>query len=248
MCTGNVLSKISCRDLDRWFFVFALVFTLLYVEFVFFSYSCMDPIEGLAIYLNPRGNKVENAVGRLAITDEAHLLLKHIKGQGKFNLKICDSNGKIILVRKGRFNGTGFAEIRFQLSLEKFRVNEEYLAVLEVFSEPLPMILKCGKVTNETMVFAKLTDESGPITGRKIIFEYKCYALNEAFKHLGEAVTDQNGKAEIPLKINETRLIVVKAEFPGDELYEPSATSEIFTNKMEVDFYVNYLSGKLRSE
>ncbi len=267
MCSSDVLSKISRRDLKRWFFVSALVFTLLYVEFVFFSYSCMGPIEGLAIYLNPKGNEVENAVGRLTITDEAHLL---IKGQGKFNLKIYDSNGKIVLVRKGRFNGTGFAEIRFQLSPEKFRVDEEYLAVLEVFSEPLPMILKCGKVkirftvrrdvtrlgigfyknpvTNETIVFAKLTDETGPITGRKIIFEYKCYASNEVFRHLGEAVTDQNGKAEIPLKVNETELIVVKAEFPGDELYEPSATSEIYTNKIDVDLYASYLSGKLGSE
>lgn len=143
MCSSDVLSKISRRDLKRWFFVSALVFTLLYVEFVFFSYSCMGSIEGLAVYLNPKGNEVENAVGRLTITDEAHLL---IKGKGKFDLTIYDSNGKIILERKGRFNSTGFAEIRFQLSPEKFRVNEEYLAVLEVLSEPLPMILKCGKV------------------------------------------------------------------------------------------------------
>jgi len=98
------------------------------------------------------------------------------------------------------------------------------------------------------MVFAKLTDESGPITGRKIIFGYKCYASNEAFKYLGEAVTDQNGRAEVPLKVKETRLIVVKAEFLGDELYEPSATSEIFTNKIDVDLYASYSSGKLRLE
>lgn len=36
MCSSNVLSKIFRRDLKRWFFVSALVFALLYVEFVFF--------------------------------------------------------------------------------------------------------------------------------------------------------------------------------------------------------------------
>jgi hypothetical protein len=255
------------KDLKKYFFVFSLMFSLLYVEFVFFVNSASTgPLEGLAVYLNPEGNEIENAVGRLAITDEAHLL---VKGEGKFELKIYDSEGRLVLTRRGRFNNTGFADISFQLSPEKFKVNKEYVVVLEAFNEPLPLILKCGKtkirfkvkrditklgigfyknpVTNETTVFAKLMDEINPIAGRKIRLEYKLYASNESFKYLGEATTDENGKAEIPLRINDTQLIVVKAEFCGDEFYEPSAVSEIFTNQIDVDLYAKYVSGKLNS-
>ena len=98
MYVKGKLPKVLHGNLKKHLFVFILIFTLLYVEFVFFSYSCMGSIEGLTIYMNPKGNEVENAVGRLTITDEAHLL---IKGKGKFDLTIYDSNGKIILERKG---------------------------------------------------------------------------------------------------------------------------------------------------
>lgn len=155
------------------------------------------------------------------------------------------------------------SEIRFKLSSEKFEVGKKYLAVLEAFNEPLPMILKFGKVkiefivkrdltrvgigfyknpaANETMVFAKLTDESGPIEGRKIRFEYKHYAANEGFKNLGEALTDEEGRAEVKIDVNDTQLLVVKAEFEGDELYEPSATSEVYTSKVNMDLLAEYL-------
>ena len=134
--------KRFCKNLKKYFFVFALIFSLLYVEFIFFvNPASTGPLEGLAVYLNPEGNEVENVVGRLAITDEAHLL---VKGEGKYELKIYDSEGRFVLTRRGRFNNTGFADISFQLSPEKFKVNKEYVVVFEAFSEPLPSILKCG--------------------------------------------------------------------------------------------------------
>ncbi|MGQ4834755.1 MAG: hypothetical protein ACP6IS_12795, partial [Candidatus Asgardarchaeia archaeon] len=229
-------------------FLGLVVFSLLYAEFMGAYTSPMTPIVGLTFFVDTRGNEVDNALGRLTVTDMAHFV---VRGSGYYRYRVMDSQGVVILSGFGVFNGSGYADIHFLLSPNEFKIGESYRLEIFAVDEPLPMLFKYGRVTkgfevskeitrvsigfyrnpatNKTVVFAKLTDEVNPIFGRRIDFYWKHYGTNERFSYLGSGVTDSAGVAQVPLDVKDGRLILIKAEFVGDSLYEPSAVDEIYS-------------------
>ena len=253
----------GCRNAHRFLFIGLFIFSLLYAEFIVAYTSPVGPMTSLAIFVGGEGNEVENALGRLTITDECHLV---VKGEGRYNLRVYDSSkAKLLISRSGKFNGTGFADIEFLLSPDKFKVGERYVVVLEAVSEPSPFLMKVGKVElsftvhrdiprlgigfykhpmlNKTVIFARLEDEGKPIAGERVVFHYKHYGSNESFVYLGEGVTDDRGRAEVLLDVNDTRWILIKAEFEGSSLYEPAAADELFIPSIDIDKLAKSIEG-----
>lgn len=164
----------------------------------------------------------------------------------------------------GSFNRTGFADVSFCLEPNRFRVGNEYIIHLEAYAEPLPFLVRVGStkisfyvrkdfpkiglgfyvhpVKNTTFAFAVLNDDSLPLTGRKIVFYYKSYGSNEHFKVLGEAITNDDGRAEVSLPKSISKLLLVKAEFIGDSMYMPIATDSVFHSLLQYSQKNNYFS------
>ncbi len=237
------------RDAPKLFFVGLVIFSLLYAEFIVAYTSPVGPMMGLTIFVDERGNEIENALGRFTVTDTVHFL---VKGSGRYWFKVKDLQGNMIFSGSGRFNNSGYADVNFVLDPRRFYVGESYVVELFAVDEPLPMLFKWGKVTkefmvskeltrislgfykhpmfNKTVIFAKLTDESGGISGESIVFHWKRYGTNESFVYIGEGVTNGEGVAELILNGSESGLMLVKAEFRGGSIYEASAVDEVFTS------------------
>ena len=91
--------KKSLLELKNWSFpkkskrkALYITFTLLvavsmfYIEFAVAYMSPQPPLKSIALYVNPKGNVMENALGRLTITDDAHFLLN---GCGSYKFYVC---------------------------------------------------------------------------------------------------------------------------------------------------------------
>ncbi|MCD6483853.1 MAG: hypothetical protein J7L47_01940 [Candidatus Odinarchaeota archaeon] len=91
-------------------------------------------------------------MGKITITENAHLLLK---GSGRYTLEVRDTNGTVLFSRKGNFNKTGYAEIVFRISSEKFKVGETYNIRINATDSPFPLFHRYA----EAYAYVKFTVE-----------------------------------------------------------------------------------------
>ena len=226
-----------------------MIFAMFFSEFVLAFSTPYQPLRAYAYFLDNSGerNAVANALGKLTITEEAHLL---IKGSGRYTIKIADSRGRVLFSKAGVFNKTGYAEVVFTLSPSKFRVGESYYAHITAEDNPFPLfyryaetkisfkvhrdypVIGLGAVRdgNQTLITARILTGAGPLRNKKIWFAYKRYNENETLRPIGFAFSDGEGRATIATDmLNESRLYLIVAEFYGDELYKPAAASQPYT-------------------
>jgi len=222
--------NIKYKNLRKRVFIIFVIFSLLYAELIITYTSPIGPMNSLAIFVDEKGNEIENAIGYFTITDRVHFL---IKGQGRYCFKVLDIHGNVILSGSGKLNSSNYADLSFVLDQSRFKVGRKYTIEILAVDEPLPMLMRWGKVTkefiisreitrlsigfyrhpilNKTVVFAKLQDESNGISGRRVIFHYKHYGTNESFIYLGEGITNDEGIAEVLLNISDRKLLLIKA-------------------------------------
>ena len=87
-CSNRIktnIMNIKYKNLRKRVFIIFVIFSLLYAELIITYTSPIGPMNSLAIFVDEKGNEIENAIGYFTITDRVHFL---IKGQGRYRFKV----------------------------------------------------------------------------------------------------------------------------------------------------------------
>jgi len=77
--------------------------------------------------------------------------------------------------------------------------------------------------TRDVQLIATLTDSDGnPLSGKTINFYYRASGTT-TWANAGSATTDANGRATVTVTLDVPGTYDFRAEFPGDDQYEPSS-------------------------